>query len=197
MSKVIAIGNNKGGVAKTTTAVNLAKGLADAGKKVLLIDSDPQGNATTAVGYDEPDEIDDGLASVMKLIVKDEDFENNVGILHNQNGFDILPGNIELSEFELLLVNTIDRERIMKRYIDKIAAQYDYVIIDCASSLGPITTNAFVAADSVIIPLQASYMSLKGLVQLIKHITRIRKHINYNLEIEGSTFRIILKGKRS
>lgn len=185
MSKVIAIGNNKGGVAKTTTAVNLAKGLADEGMRVLLIDADPQGNATAAVGYDEPDMIEENLATAMQLIIKDEDIEPGYGILNNEGGFDIMPGNIELSELEAMLVNVMDRERILKQYVTMVKPMYDYIILDCAPSLGTITTNAFVAADSVIIPVQASYMPVKGLEQLVKHITRIRKHINYDLEIEG------------
>lgn len=185
MNRVIAIGNNKGGVAKTTTAVNLTKGLADAGKRVLLIDADPQGNATAAVGYDEPDMLEESLATVMIKSIKDEDVEAGFAILHNEGGFDILPGNIELSELEATLVNVMDRERVLKRYIQEIKDEYDYIIIDCAPSLGTITTNAFVAADSVLIPVQASYMPVKGLEQLVKHITRIKKHVNNDLEIEG------------
>lgn len=184
MTKVIAIGNNKGGVAKTTTAVNLAKGLADAGKKVLLIDADPQGNATVAVGFDEPDVITTNLATVLLNIVNDEEMSPDYGIVKNNCGFDLLPGNIELSELEVNLVNAFDRERIMKQYISMVKPFYDYIIIDCAPSLGTITTNAFVAADSVLIPVQASYMPVKGLEQLVKHITRVRK-INKDLEIEG------------
>ena len=149
MSKVIAIGNNKGGVAKTTTAVNLAKGLSDDGMRVLLIDADPQGNATAAVGYDEPDAIEDTLASVMIKEIKDEEIEPGFAILHNEGGFDVLPGNIELSELEALLVNVMDRERVLKQFITMIRPMYDYIIVDCAPSLGTITTNAFVAADSV------------------------------------------------
>ena len=186
MGRVIAIGNNKGGVAKTTTAVNLAKGLVDKGKKVLLIDADPQGNATAAVGYDEPDTIEETLADVMVMEIKDEDINySEYAILHNIGGFDVLPGNIELSELEAVLVNVMDRERVMSRYIEKVRHLYDFIIIDCAPSLGTITTNAFVAADSVLIPVQASYMPVKGLEQLVVHITRIKKRINYSLDIEG------------
>lgn len=141
MTKVIAIGNNKGGVAKTTTAVNLAKGLADAGKRVLLIDADPQGNATAAVGYDEPDSIEINLATVMIKEIKDEDMEPGFGILENEGGFDVLPGNIELSELESVLVNVMDRERVLKQYITMVKPMYDYILIDCAPSLGTITTN--------------------------------------------------------
>lgn len=185
MSKVIAIGNNKGGVGKTTTAVNLVKGLADAGMKVLLIDADPQGNATAAVGFDEPDLLEDTLASVMVRVIKDEDMDPGYAILRNQGGFDVLPGNIELSELEAMLVSEMDRERILKQYIELVKTNYDYIVIDCAPSLGTITTNVFASADSVLIPVQASYMPVKGLEQLVKYITRIRKRINNDLAIEG------------
>lgn len=185
MSKVIAVGNNKGGVGKTTTAINLAKGLADAGKRVLLIDADPQGNATAAVGYDEPDMLETNLATALIKVINDEDMDPGYGILSNECGFDLLPGNIELSELEVRLVNTMDRERVMKQYITMVRPFYEYIIVDCAPSLGTITTNVFVAADSVLIPVQASYMPVKGLEQLVKHITRIKKHINYELDIEG------------
>lgn len=185
MCKVIAIGNNKGGVGKTTTAVNLAKGLADADKRVLLIDADPQGNATAAVGYDEPDLLEENLAKVMLKEIRDEDIEPGYGILHNKGGFDLLPGNIELSEIESLLVNAMNRERILELYITMLRPMYDFIIIDCAPSLGTITTNVFVAADSILIPVQASYLPIKGLEQLVRHITRIKKHINFDLYIEG------------
>lgn len=185
MSRTIAIGNNKGGVGKTTTAINLASGLAREGKRVLLIDADPQGNSTAAVGYDEPDNIEISLATIMKMEINDVDIEPGYGVLSNKEGFDVLPGNIELSELEITLVNVMNRERVMKDYITMVSPFYDYIIIDCAPSLGTITTNAFVAADSVLIPVQASYMPVKGLEQLVKQITRIKKHINPNLEIEG------------
>ncbi len=185
MSKVIAVSNNKGGTGKSVTSINLAKGLADAGMRVLLIDADPQGNATAAVGYDDPDAFEETLASVMLKEIKDEDIDPGYAILHNPNGFDVLPGNIDLTELEATLVNVMDRERVLKEYITMVRPMYEYIVIDCPPSLGTITTNVLVAADSVLIPCQASYMPVKGLEQLIKHITRIRKRINYELEIEG------------
>jgi chromosome partitioning protein len=121
----------------------------------------------------------------MKMEINDMDIEPEYGIMQNDEGFDILPGNIELSELEVTLVNVMNRERILKEYITMQSPFYDYIIIDCAPSLGTITTNVFVASDSVLIPVQASYMPVKGLEQLVKQITRIKKHINPHLEIEG------------
>lgn len=185
MCHVIAVANNKGGISKTTTCINLAKGLSDAGKRVLVIDSDPQGNATAAVGYDEPDSIEENLGTVMKMIINDDEIGEGYGVLTTTMGFDILPGNIDLSEMEVTLVNTMDRERVMKQYVTMVSPFYDYNIVDCAPSLGTITTNALVAANSVLIPVQSSFLPVKGLEALIKHIMRIKKHINYDLEIEG------------
>lgn len=185
LCRVISIANNKGGTSKTTTCINLAKGLTDAGKRVLIIDSDPQGNATAAVGIDEPDALTESLATVMLKCIEDVDLEPGIGIIKCPSGFDIMPGNIELSELEVRLVNTMNRERVMKQYVTMVRPFYDYILIDCAPSLGTITTNAFVAADSILIPVQASFLPVKGLEALVKHITRIRKHINYDLEIEG------------
>lgn len=185
LCRVIAIANNKGGTSKTTTCINLAKGLSDFGKRVLIIDSDPQGNATAAVGIDEPDALSESLATVLLKCIEDEDLEPGIGIINCSSGFDIMPGNIELSELEVRLVNTMNRERVMKQYITMVRPFYDYILVDCAPSLGTITTNAFVAADSILIPVQASFLPVKGLEALVKHITRIRKHINYDLEIEG------------
>lgn len=184
-NKIIAIANNKGGVGKTTTAINLAKGLADNRKKVLLIDADPQGNATAASGYDEPDGIDDNLAQIIARTMAEVDIDNDYGIIHTRRGYDLIAGNIELSAMEVTLVNALNRESILSHYLCQISEKYDYIIIDCAPSLGMLTTNAFVAADSILIPVQASYLPVKGLEQLIMHVTKIRRHINSQLEIEG------------
>ena len=146
----------KGGCAKTSVSLNLGIGLARAGKKVLLIDNDPQGNLTASLGYEEPDDMSDTLASVMMKIINEEPIEPGYGILHHQEGIDLIPGNIELSGLEVLLANVMSRENILKEYIDQIKEQYDYIIIDCMPSLGMIPINALVAATSVLIPVPAN-----------------------------------------
>lgn len=131
MCKVIAVAMQKGGCAKTSVSLNLGIGLARAGKKVLLIDNDPQGNLTASLGYEEPDDMSDTLASVMMKIINEEPIEPGYGILHHQEGIDLIPGNIELSGLEVLLANVMSRENILKEYIDQIKDQYGYIIIDC------------------------------------------------------------------
>ena len=185
MCRVIAIANQKGGVGKTTTTSNLGIGLAKQGKKVLLIDADAQGSLTASLGYTEPDTIEFTLASVMGSLIKDEEVEPMEGILHHEEGIDLMPGNIELSGLEVSLVNVMSRERIMQEYISMVGGYYDYILIDCMPSLGMITINAFACADSILIPVQAAYLPVKGLQQLIKTIGKIKRQINPKLEIEG------------
>ena len=175
MCKVIAIANQKGGVGKTTTSVNLGIGLTRQGKKVLLIDADPQGSLTASLGYIEPDDIGVTLATIMMNIINEEEFDVKEGILHHQENVDLLPSNIELSGLEVSMANVISREVIMK----------DYILIDCMPSLGMMTINALVSADSVLIPVQAAYLPVKGLQQLIKTITMVKKRLNRNLKVEG------------
>ena len=185
MCKVIAVAMQKGGCAKTSVSLNLGIGLARAGKKVLLIDNDPQGNLTASLGYEEPDDMSDTLASVMMKIINEEPIEPGYGILHHQEGIDLMPGNIELSGLEVLLANVMSRENILKEYIDQIKDQYGYIIIDCMPSLGMTTINALVAATSVLIPVPAAYLPVKGLCQLIKTISMVKKRLNKKLKIEG------------
>lgn len=149
MCRVIAIANQKGGVGKTTTTSNLGIGLAKQGKRVLLIDADAQGSLTASLGYTEPDAIEITLASVMGSLIKDEEVEPMEGILHHEEGIDLMPGNIELSGLEVSLVNVMSRERIMQEYISMVRNYYDYILIDCMPSLGMITINAFACADSM------------------------------------------------
>ncbi len=185
MCRVISISNQKGGTGKTVTAVNLAAGLARQGKKVLAIDADPQGSLTISYGFSEPDKFDTSLATIMMKVINDEDFDMSEGILHHEEGVDILPGNIELSGLELSLVGVISRETILREYVERAKKIYDYIIIDCMPSLGMLTVNALACADSVLIPVQAAYLPVKGLQQLIRTIGRVRKQLNPNLQIEG------------
>ena len=185
MCKIISVSNQKGGTGKTTTTVNLGIGLARAGKKVLLIDADPQGSMTASLGYIEPDDINITLATVMMAMINDEEIDSEEGILHHEEGVDLLPANIELSGLEVSLVNVMSRETLLKTYLETVRDRYDYILIDCMPSLGMLTINALVAADSVVIPVQAAYLPVKGLEQLIKTISKVKRQLNRKLEIEG------------
>lgn len=185
MCRVIVIANQKGGVSKTTTTSNLGIGLARAGKKVLLIDSDPQGSLTASLGYREPDKLDETLAVIMADIINEHEIDTSYGILHHEEGVDLLPGNIELSDLEVSLVNVMSRELVMRQYIDMQREYYDYILVDTMPSLGMITINAFACADSILIPVQAAYLPVKGLQQLIQSIGKVKRQINTKLTIEG------------
>ena len=185
MCKIISVSNQKGGTGKTTTTVNLGIGLARAGEKVLLIDADPQGSMTASLGYIEPDDINITLATVMMAMINDEEIDSEEGILHHEEGVDLLPANIELSGLEVSLVNVMSRETLLKTYLETVRDRYDYILIDCMPSLGMLTINALVAADSVVIPVQAAYLPVKGLEQLIKTISKVKRQLNRKLEIEG------------
>lgn len=185
MCRVIAIANQKGGVGKTTTTSNLGIGLARQGKKVLLIDADAQGSLTASLGIREPDRLEITLATIMGNIINDEEIRSDYGILSHDEGVDFILGNIELSGLETSLINVMSRETVLRTYIELQRDNYDYILIDCMPSLGMITINVFTCADSILIPVQAAYLPIKGLEQLIKTIGKVKRQINQKLEIEG------------
>ena len=192
-AKIIAVVNQKGGTGKTITTENIGIGLVNEGKKVLLIDMDPQGSLTISLGYPRPDEMYPTLSDVLEKVIR-ENLENpKEGIINQKEGVDLMPGNIELSGLEVSLVNIMSRETILKRYLDEIKNEYDYILLDCMSSLGMVTMNALVAADSVLIPVQAQYLSAKGLEQLLQTVSKVRRQINPKLKIDGIVLTMVDK----
>ena len=190
--KVIALTNQKGGVGKTTTAVNLGVTLAQQGKKVLLIDADAQANLTMSLGYHRPDDLQVTLSTIMQDIIDDKSVDVTQGILHHGEGVDLLPSNIELSGLEVRLINAISRESVLKTCISEVRKNYDYVLVDCMPSLGMLTINALAAADSVVIPTQPHYLSAKGLELLLRSVSKVRRQINPPLRIDGILMTMVM-----
>lgn len=189
MGKIIAIVNQKGGVGKTTTTRNLGYALAVQGMRVLLIDFDPQASLTVTLGYDDTDAIPVTIATLMQLAIDDEDLPDQTDYIYHQQGkgatFDFIPCSMELSAVDVSLVNAVCREAVLKGIVAEFKDDYDYIIIDCSPSLGMLTINALVAAQSVMIPVTPEYLSAKGLEILLKNIVRVRKKINPELQISG------------
>lgn len=185
MAKIIALSNQKGGVGKSVTTASLGIGLARKGKKVLLIDGDPQASLTISLGYPKTDELTITLANIMAGIIQDNPLPITEGIIHHGEGVDLMPASIELSGVEISLVNAMTRETILRQYVQSVKTLYDYILLDTSPSLGMLTINALAAADSVLIPVQAEYLPAKGLELLLKTIARVRRQINPELTISG------------
>ena len=180
LGKIVSIANQKGGVGKTTTSINLSTVLAKRGKKVLLMDADPQGNATSGLGINKEQQF-----SVYDVLIEDIEVENTLQSTIVKH-LDLCPSNINLAGAEVQLVSMEEREYRLKKKIDNIKDKYDFIIIDCPPSLGLVTLNAFTASDSVLIPIQCEYYALEGLGQLLNTIDLVKKHMNKSLQVEGA-----------
>ena len=185
MAITLAITNAKGGVGKTTTCANLGAALSAEGKRVLLVDNDPQGDLTTCLGWRDTDNLPVTLTDKLHAVITEHEEDPFEGILHHEEKVDLMPANLGLSSLEISLVTAMSRENVMRSYLSQVKDRYDYVLIDCMPSLGMITFNALTAADSVIIPVQAQYLPAKGMTQLLGTVAKVRRHTNADLKIDG------------
>lgn len=181
----MAVVNQKRGTGKTTTTENLGIGLAMEGKKVLVVDADPQASLTISLGYPIPGEIPTTLADLMEKVMTETPIAVGEGIIHHPEGIDLVPANIALSGLEVSLVTTLSRETILRQYINQIKSEYDYILVDCMPSLGMLTVNVLAASDTVLIPVQTQYLPAKGLEQHLQTINKLRRQINPKLRMES------------
>lgn len=182
---VIACVNQKGGTGKTCTAENLGIGMVQEGKKVLLVDMDPQASLTISLGYPRPDDLSVTVSDQMAKVMQDIPIPLKEGILTHEEGVDLMPASIALSGLEVSLVNAMSRESVLKQYLEPLKKEYDFIILDCMPSLGMLTVNALAAADQLVVPVQAQYLSAKGLEQLLQTVNKVKRQINPKLRVEG------------
>lgn len=182
--KVIAIANQKGGVGKTTTTFNLGVALKNQGKKVLVVDADPQGDLTTYMGYNES-QLKTTLAQLMESVIYDSQLDTKLAILNNEEGIDLIPSDLDLSATEAMLVNAMSREITIRTILNDVKKDYDYILIDCMPSLGMLTINALACSDKIIIPVQDHFLAAKGMGHLLKTVSRVKRTINPTLEVGG------------